>query len=413
MVSSADIIAAAVLSGNQNFEGRVHPLTRANYLASPPLVVAYSLAVTEGGQMLQVAINFNKEPIGSGKDGKSVYFKDIWPSNEAVTEDPNSSCIHKPPFFKDVTMDPPGPHGVSLLNFGDSIRTDHISPAGSIRKDNPAGKYLLERGVQPKDFNSYGGRRGNDEVMTRGTFANIRLANKLLNGEIGPKTIHIPIGEKLHVFDAAMVWDPHRGTRCWPRHVVLARAEYGSSSSQDRAVKGPFLQGVKAIIAKSFEKTHCSNLVDMCIIPPCFKPGEDTDALGLTGHERYSIDLPSQVSEMRPDQDVPMTTDTGKSSTCTIYFDTEVYEALEHRLLVAEAAQKLRLPLISKDVSSCSNSTNTNTSVYSTGGAANNALSSSTDATEPGGGGVPNRFLGITPAYLWQTQLQQAPLFMV
>ncbi|KVI02286.1 Aconitase/3-isopropylmalate dehydratase large subunit, alpha/beta/alpha [Cynara cardunculus var. scolymus] len=320
-IADNDIVAAAVLSGNRNFEGRVHPLTRANYLASPPLVVAYALAGT-------VDIDFEKEPIGTTKDGKSVYFKDVWPSNEEIAEvvqssvlpdmfkstyeaitqgnpmwnklsvpssslyswDPKSTYIHEPPYFKDMTMDPPGPHGVKdaycLLNFGDSITTDHISPAGSIHKDSPAAKFLLERGVDRKDFNSYGSRRGNDEVMARGTFANIRIVNKLLNGEVGPKTIHIPTGEKLSVFDVAT--------------------------------------GVKAVIAKSFERIHRSNLVGMGIIPLCFKAGEDADTLGLTGHERYTIDLPSKASDIKPGQDVTVTTDNGKSFTCTVRFDTQV-----------------------------------------------------------------------------------------
>ncbi|XP_042520734.1 aconitate hydratase, cytoplasmic-like isoform X2 [Macadamia integrifolia] len=353
-ITENDIVAAAVLSGNRNFEGRVHPLTRANYLASPPLVVAYALAGT-------VDIDFAKEPIGVGKDGKSVYFKDIWPSNEEIAAvvrssvlpdmfkstyeaiskgnemwnqlsvpastlyswDPNSTYIHEPPFFKNMTMEPPGLHGVQdaycLLNFGDSITTDHISPAGSIHKDSPAGKYLLERGVSPKDFNSYGSRRGNDEVMTRGTFANIRLVNKLLNGEIGPKTVHIPTGEKLYVFDAAM-----RYKAVGQDTIVLAGAEYGSGSSRDWAAKGPMLLGVKAVIAKSFERIHRSNLVGMNIIPLCFKPGEDAGTLGLTGHERYTINLPSKISDLRPGQDVTVVTDTGKSFICTARFDTEV-----------------------------------------------------------------------------------------
>ncbi|GFZ04926.1 aconitase 2 [Actinidia rufa] len=224
-ISDNDIIADAVLSGNRNFECRVHPLTRANYLASPPLVVAYALAG-------MVDIDFDKEPIGTGKDGKTLRL-------------------------------------IIFLQQG-------VSP-----KDSPAGKYLLERGVQPKDFKSYGSRRGNDEVMTRGTFSNICLVNKLLNGEIGPKTIHIPTGEKLHVFGAAM--------------------------------------GVKAVIAKSFERIHRSNLVGMRIIPLCFKPSEDADTLGLMGHERYTIDLTSQVSEIRQGQDVAVTTDTGKSFTCIVF----------------------------------------------------------------------------------------------
>ncbi|XP_075499796.1 putative aconitate hydratase, cytoplasmic [Primulina tabacum] len=353
-ITDNDLVAAAVLSGNRNFEGRVHPLTRANYLASPPLVVAYALAGT-------VDIDFEKEPIGTGKGGKSVYFKDIWPTSEEIAEvvqssvlpemfkstyeaitkgnqlwnqltvtssslyawDSSSTYIHKPPYFSGMTMHPPGPRGVKdaycLLLFGDSITTDHISPAGSIHKDSPAAKFLIERGVDRRDFNSYGSRRGNDEVMARGTFANIRIVNKLLNGEVGPKTIHIPTGEKLYVYDAAM-----RYASAGQDTVVIAGAEYGSGSSRDWAAKGPMLQGVKAVISKSFERIHRSNLVGMGIIPLCFKPGEDADTLGLTGHERYTIDLPTKTSDIRPGQDITVTTDNGKSFTCTLRFDTEV-----------------------------------------------------------------------------------------
>ncbi|XP_072955826.1 aconitate hydratase, cytoplasmic [Typha angustifolia] len=353
-ISENDIVAAAVLSGNRNFEGRVHPLTRANYLASPPLVVAYALAGT-------VDIDFETEPIGISKDGKEVYFKDIWPSTEEIAEvvqssvlpamfrgtyeaitegnhmwnqlsvpsstlytwDPTSTYIHEPPYFKDMTMSPPGPHPVKdaycLLNFGDSITTDHISPAGSIHKDSPAAKYLMDRAVERKDFNSYGSRRGNDEIMARGTFANIRLVNKFLKGEVGPKTIHIPSGEKLSVFDAAMRYKNEGHDT-----VILAGAEYGSGSSRDWAAKGPMLLGVKAVIAKSFERIHRSNLVGMGIIPLCFKSGEDAETLGLTGHERYTINLPSNVSDIKPGQSVTVTTDDGKSFTCIVRFDTEV-----------------------------------------------------------------------------------------
>ncbi|TYI85238.1 hypothetical protein E1A91_D05G426400v1, partial [Gossypium mustelinum] len=285
-ISENDIIAAAVLSGNRNFEGRVHPLTRANYLASPPLVVAYALAGT-------VDIDFEKEPIGTGKSGKSIYFKDIWPSNDEIAQVVQSSVLPDmlkstyeaiyrraellasllrevepintldepyPPYFKNMTVEPPGPHGVKdaycLLNFGDSITTDHISPAGSIQKDSPAAKFLLERGVDKKDFNSYGSRRGNDEAMARGTFADIRIVNKLLKGEVGPKTIHVPTGEKLYVYDASMRYEA-----AGQDTIVLAGAEYGSGSSRDWAAKGPMLLGVKAVIAKSFERIHRSNLV--------------------------------------------------------------------------------------------------------------------------------------------------------
>nr|CAB3505048.1 unnamed protein product [Digitaria exilis] len=220
-------------------------------------------------------------------------------------------------------MTPPGPRPVKdaycLLNFGDSITTDHISPAGNIHPDSPAAKYLKERGVERKDFNSYGSRRGNDEIMARGTFANIRLVNKFLKGEVGPKTIHVPSGEKLAVFDAAMKYKNEGHDT-----IILAGAEYGSGSSRDWAAKGPMLQGVKAVIAKSFERIHRSNLAGMGIIPLCFKAGEDADTLALTGHERYTIHLPTNVSDIKPGQDVTVTTDTGKSFTCTLRFDTEV-----------------------------------------------------------------------------------------
>ncbi|CAL0331937.1 unnamed protein product [Lupinus luteus] len=353
-ITENDIVAAAVLSGNRNFEGRVHPLTRANYLASPPLVVAYALAGT-------VDIDFDTESIGIGKDGTEIFFRDIWPSSEEIANVVQSSVlpdmfretynaitkgnpmwnnlsvpsgslyawkhestyIHEPPYFKDMSMSPPGPHGVKnaycLLNFGDSITTDHISPAGSIHKDSPAARYLTERGVDRRDFNSYGSRRGNDEVMARGTFANIRIVNKFLNGEVGPKTLHIPSGEKLSVFDVATKYKSEGHDT-----IILAGAEYGSGSSRDWAAKGPMLLGVKAVIAKSFERIHRSNLVGMGIIPMCFKPGEDADTLGLTGHERYTIDLPSNVSEIRPGQDVTVATDNGKTFVATLRFDTEV-----------------------------------------------------------------------------------------
>ncbi|XP_039159179.1 aconitate hydratase 1 isoform X2 [Eucalyptus grandis] len=353
-ITDNDIVAAAVLSGNRNFEGRVHPLTRANYLASPPLVVAYALAGT-------VDIDLETEPLGRRKDGRSVFLKDIWPTNDeiakavqlnvlpdmfratydAITEgnplwngllvpsgtlyawDPASTYILKPPFFENMTMTPPGPRSVKdaycLLYFGDSITTDHISPSGSIHKDSPAAKYLVEHGVDRRDFNSYGSRRGNYEVMVRGTFANVRIVNKLLEGEVGPRTIHIPSGEKMHVFDAAMRYK-NEGQDT----IVLAGSEYGVGSSRDGAAKGPMLVGVQAVIAKSFEQIHRSNLVGMGIIPLCFKPGEDAETLRLNGHERYTIDLPNKVSELKPRQDVKVVTDNGKSFACTLRFDTEV-----------------------------------------------------------------------------------------
>ncbi|XP_045798971.1 aconitate hydratase, cytoplasmic-like [Trifolium pratense] len=353
-ISENDIIAASVLSGNRNFEGRVHPLTRANYLASPPLVVAYALAGT-------VDIDFYEEPIGKGKNGTNVYLTDIWPSNEEVSEarqtyvlpemfksiyeaitkgnpmwdklsvpssilyswDPNSTYIHEPPYFKNMTMEPPGLRKIKdcycLLMFGDGVTTDHISPPGSIHKDSPAAKYLLEHGVDHNNFNSYGSRRGNDQVMVRGTFANIRLTNKLLNGEVGPKTVHIPSGEKLTVYDAAMRYkEANQDT------IILAGADYGTGSSRDWAAKGPLLLGVKAVIAKSFERIHRSNLVGMGIVPLCFKSGDDAETLQLTGHEHFTVDLPENVNDIEPSQDVNVATDTGKSFTCKLCLDTKV-----------------------------------------------------------------------------------------
>jgi len=352
-IAENDVIAAAVLSGNRNFEGRVHPLTRANYLASPPLVVAYAFAGT-------VNIDFETEPIGVGKGGKAVFLRDVWPSNEEVSEvvgrsvlpemfrstyakitkgnemwnqlacpqgsqyawDPNSTYVHEPPFFKTMTKDPPGVPSVKdaycLLNFGDSITTDHISPAGNINKDSPAAKYLMEHGVDRKDFNSYGSRRGNDEVMARGTFANIRIVNKFLKGEVGPRTLHIPSKEKMFIYDAAQKYK-EEGVDT----IILAGAEYGSGSSRDWAAKGPYLQGVKAVIAKSFERIHRSNLVGMGLIPLCFKAGEDAESLGLTGLERYTIHMPD-VENIKPGMDVAVTTNDGKKFTCVLRFDTQV-----------------------------------------------------------------------------------------
>eukprot|EP00245_Coleochaete_scutata_P000247 TRINITY_DN1028_c0_g1_i1.p1 TRINITY_DN1028_c0_g1~~TRINITY_DN1028_c0_g1_i1.p1 ORF type:complete len:1008 (-),score=229.72 TRINITY_DN1028_c0_g1_i1:362-3385(-) len=354
VITKNDMLVSAVLSGNRNFEGRVHPLTRANYLASPPLVVAYALAGT-------VDIDFEKEPIGVGKNGQSVFLRDVWPSTEeiartaetsvlpemftstyqAITQgntrwnaldvpkgsqykwDEKSTYIHDPPYFKSMGLKPPGAHSVKnanvLLNLGDSITTDHISPAGNIAKDSPAAKFLMERGVERKDFNSYGSRRGNDEIMARGTFANIRIVNKFLGGEVGPKTVYVPTGEKLFIYDAAMKYK-----EAGIDTIILAGAEYGSGSSRDWAAKGPSLQGVKAVIAKSFERIHRSNLVGMGIIPLCFKPGQDAESLGLTGKEKYTIELPDSVKDIKPGQDVEVKTDDGKSFLATLRFDTQV-----------------------------------------------------------------------------------------
>ncbi|KAH0971046.1 hypothetical protein GBA52_023202 [Prunus armeniaca] len=252
-ITENDIVAAAVLSGNRNFEGRVHPLTRANYLASPPLVVAYALAGT-------VDIDFETEPIVLGKDGKKIFFRDIWPSNEEVAE------------------------------IVSQLTTSHLLVASTktVQQPNTFWNVVLIEG----NFNSYGSRRGNDEIMARGTFANIRLVNKFLKGEVGPKTIHIPTGEKTRYKSEGHAT------------IILAGAEYGSGSSRDWAAKGPMLLGVKAVIAKSFERIH-----------------RNADTLGLTGEERYTIDLPSSVGEIKPGQDVTVVTDNGKSFVELAYFD--------------------------------------------------------------------------------------------
>ncbi len=319
-VQENDLIVAAVLSGNRNFEGRVNPLTRANYLASPPLVVAYAIAGT-------MDIDFNNEPIGYDPNGRPVYLKDIWPTQEEIRKaiqrtlrpelfkeqykdvykgnelwesldvpdtdlypwDPKSTYIQEPPFFKDMPVEPPpiqeihGARVIALL--GDTVTTDHISPAGPIPVDSPAGKYLIEHGVHPRDFNTYGSRRGNHEVMMRGTFANIRLRNQLVPGTEGGWTIYFPTGEKMTIYDAAMKYQED-GTPL----LVIAGKEYGTGSSRDWAAKGTLLLGIKAVIAESFERIHRSNLVGVGVLPLEFLPGENKETLGLTGREVYDIE---------------------------------------------------------------------------------------------------------------------------
>jgi aconitate hydratase len=327
-VSEGHLVATAVLSGNRNFEGRINPLVKANYLASPPLVVAYALAGT-------VDIDFASEPLGVGRDGKAVYLKDIWPSraevaaavaeavrpemfrdryanaltaNEtwnhiAVTEselyswDPGSTYIQEPPFLVNLAAEP-GPirpiRGARVLAaLGDSVTTDHISPAGTIASSSPAGKFLQEQGVQPIDFNSYGSRRGNDRVMARGTFANIRIHNQLAAGTEGGVTRHLPDGQLMSIYDAAMKYQAE-GVPL----VVLAGAEYGSGSSRDWAAKGPYLLGVRAVLAASFERIHRSNLVGMGILPLQLPPGQTWEKLGLDGEEVF--DLPELNDSLQP-----------------------------------------------------------------------------------------------------------------
>jgi aconitate hydratase len=318
-VKNGDVIAASVLSGNRNFEGRVHPEIKMNFLASPPLVVAYALAGT-------LDLDITTEPLGSGKDGRPVYLKDIWPSAADVAQavaasvdssmfkkgyanvfagdahwnsiktpagkiyewDGHSTYVKNPPYFDGMTMTPGAVTDVSgaraLAVLGDSVTTDHISPAGNISKSSPAAKYLVGLGVQPADFNSYGARRGNHEVMMRGTFANIRLRNLLVPGTEGGVTVHIPSGQTLSIFDAAVKYKSERIPL-----VILAGKEYGTGSSRDWAAKGTMLLGVKAVIAESFERIHRSNLIGMGVLPLQFKDGQNAESLGLSGRERFDI----------------------------------------------------------------------------------------------------------------------------
>src|SRR5213595_567270 len=319
-VAEGELVVCAVLSGNRNFEGRIQQEVRANYLASPPLVVAYALAG-------RIDLDLQHEPLGTGKDGKPVYLRDIWPSAREVDDvirtsiksamfrtqysevfkgderwsglpvpagdrfawEPDSTYIRRAPYFDGMPAAPAPIEDIRaarvLCLLGDSITTDHISPAGSIRKTSPAGKYLVERGVEPKDFNSYGSRRGNHEVMVRGTFANVRLKNLLAPGTEGPVSVHLPDGEQMSIYDASVKYQAE-GVPL----LVLADKEYGSGSSRDWAAKGPRLLGVRAVIAQSYERIHRSNLIGMGVLPLQFREGENAAGLGLTGEETYDID---------------------------------------------------------------------------------------------------------------------------
>jgi aconitate hydratase len=330
-INEGKLVASAVLSGNRNFEGRVNPDVKANYLASPPLVVAYALAGTTD-------VDLASEPIGTAVDGAMVRLADIWPSQKEVAEleaaigaemfqttygnvfdgnpdwnaipvaggdlfgfEEDSTYIQEPPFFQGLTKQPApltdvvGARVLAVL--GDSVTTDHISPAGDIALASPAGRFLLSKGVEKKDFNSYGSRRGNDRVMVRGTFANIRLKNAMVPGVEGGVTVHVPSGERMDIYDAA---ERYRAERV--PLVVVAGKEYGSGSSRDWAAKGTLLLGVRAVIAESYERIHRSNLVGMGILPLQFKAGETAESLGLTGHE--SLTVRGLAGELRPRQDV-------------------------------------------------------------------------------------------------------------
>ena len=318
-IKAGDVVACSVLSGNRNFEGRVHPEIKMNFLASPPLVVAYALAGN-------LDVDITTEPLGTGKDGKPVYLKDVWPSAAEVAQtvaasldsamftkgyadvfrgderwrgiktpagkiyawDAKSTYVKNPPYFDGITMTPAAIGDIkgarALAVLGDSVTTDHISPAGNISKSSPAAKYLMAQGVAAADFNSYGARRGNHEVMMRGTFANIRLRNLLVPGTEGGVTVHIPSGEQTSIFDAAMKYKAE-GTPL----VILAGKEYGTGSSRDWAAKGTMLLGVRAVIAESFERIHRSNLIGMGVLPLQFKEGENAETLELTGKETFDI----------------------------------------------------------------------------------------------------------------------------
>jgi len=335
-INEGGLAAVAVLSGNRNFEGRISGDVRMNYLASPPLVVAYALAGT-------MDIDLYNEPLGTGSDGEPVFLKDIWPSSADVARtiegalesemfsksygevfkgderwqqlavpggdsyvwDEKSTYVHKPPFFDGITATPPPVADIAgarvLAVLGDSVTTDHISPAGSIRPDSPAGRWLLDHGVAREDFNSYGARRGNHEVMIRGTFGNVRLRNRLAPGTEGGFTLHLPDGEQTTIYDAAVRYAAE-GTPL----VVLAGKEYGTGSSRDWAAKGTALLGVRAVIAESFERIHRSNLVGMGVLPLQFADGESVQSLGLTGREVVTISglasLPSTVTVQADDK---------------------------------------------------------------------------------------------------------------
>ncbi|MGM0694238.1 MAG: aconitate hydratase AcnA [Pseudomonadota bacterium] len=332
-IEAGDLTVASVLSGNRNFEGRVHPLVKTNWLASPPLVVAYALAGN-------VQLDLTRDPLGTDHHGNPVTLKDIWPSQAEIAEaveqvntemfrkeyaevfdgdatwkaievpqskvyqwSTDSTYIQHPPFFEGMGRTPPAIEDVKdarvLAMLGDSVTTDHISPAGAIKPDSPAGRYLQERGVKPVDFNSYGSRRGNHEVMMRGTFANVRIKNEMLDGVVGGETRHVPSGEQMAIYDAAMRYQ-QEGTPL----VVIAGKEYGTGSSRDWAAKGTRLLGVRAVLAESYERIHRSNLIGMGVVPLQFPEGESRKTLGLTGDEQVSIE---GLSELTPGGKVKVT----------------------------------------------------------------------------------------------------------
>jgi aconitate hydratase len=354
-ITSGNLVVSAVLSGNRNFEGRIHPLVKANYLASPPLVVAFALAG-------RTDVDLSTEPLGKDGNGKPVFLSDIWPSRKDVADleavispemfarvygnayagNPvwnavpvrggdlcefreESTYVHEPPFFAGLTLKPQPVRDIQaariLAVLGDSVTTDHISPAGDIAEQSPAGRYLKSRGIGKPDFNTYGARRGNDLIMARGTFANIRLKNLMVPGVEGGVTVHVPSGERMDIFDAAERYKAE-GVPL----VVIAGKEYGSGSSRDWAAKGPLLLGVRAVIVESYERIHRSNLLGMGILPLQFKPGQNAESLGITGREALSIR--GLGGDLRPRQDVTVEVErpdgTKSSFVATVRIDTPV-----------------------------------------------------------------------------------------
>ena len=353
-IEQEDLVVASVLSGNRNFEGRIHPEVRANYLASPPLVVAYALL----GRMDR---DITSEPLGTGKDGAPVTLRDLWPTQKEIdgtirdavkTEtfretyrdvytgdetwrnlpvpegdryawEPDSTYVKRPPYFDDMPTKPAPVSDVRaarvLAYLGDSVTTDHISPAGSIKKDSPAGRYLIEHGIQPLDFNSYGSRRGNHEVMVRGTFANTRIRNKLVPGVEGGITVHLPDGAQMPIYDAAMRY-AGEGVPT----LVIAGKEYGSGSSRDWAAKGPKLLGVRAVLAESFERIHRSNLIGMGILPLQFPAGQNGETLGISGRETFDIEGIPNAARTEPDRakEVTVRMDGTRSFKALVRIDT-------------------------------------------------------------------------------------------
>jgi aconitate hydratase len=359
-IKEGDLTVAGVLSGNRNFEGRIHPFVKANYLASPPLVVAYAIAGS-------LKIDISRDPIGKSKDGKDVFLKDIWPTQKEISdmlkkaltremfanrygnvfEGPKewqavkteggmtynwpetSTYIQNPPYFDGMTKEPAAITDIkgayALAVFGDSITTDHISPAGSIKKDSPAGAYLIDNKVTPTDFNSYGARRGNHEIMMRGTFANIRIRNEILGGKEGGNTKYVPTGAEMPIYDAAMKY-VESGTPL----IVVAGKEYGTGSSRDWAAKGTNLLGIKAVIAESFERIHRSNLVGMGVLPLQFKDGTTRADLKLDGSEKFDIAGIAAGLKPRQDIDITITYADGSKKTVTVLCRIDTLDEIEY-----------------------------------------------------------------------------------